>query len=153
MYSKEQTSKLKQAFWTTFGQYMSAVPAADGEKINWINYKTGFKHLYFRMDTEKSVASISIEISHPDTDIQELIFDQFKMLESILHHHLHESWNWLLHVQDKYGKVISRIGTEIHNVSIFNQDDWPLLISFFKPRIIALDSFWSFAKYSFDDLK
>ena len=49
MYSKAEATQLRQAFWTAFGQYMAPVPSAEGETTNWINYKTGFKHLYFRM--------------------------------------------------------------------------------------------------------
>jgi hypothetical protein len=48
---------------------------------------------------------------------------------------------------------VSRIYKEITGVSVFNKDHWPDLISFFKPRIIALDSFWENAKYGFEDLK
>lgn len=152
MYSKEQISKLKQAFWTTFGQYMSAVPAADGEKINWMNYKTGFKHLYFRMDADQYRASIAIEISHPDLGLQELFFEQFQTLKAIFYSHVNESWIWLLHTPEEHGKVISKITTDIQQVSVLERNDWPSLISFFKPRIIALDAFWSVAKYSFNDL-
>jgi hypothetical protein len=32
------------------------------------------------------------------------------------------------------------------------RDDWPAIISFLKPRIIALDAFWSQAKYGFEDI-
>ncbi|MFA6248901.1 MAG: DUF4268 domain-containing protein, partial [Mucilaginibacter sp.] len=49
MYSKDQASQLKQAFWTAFGQYMGPVLSAEGLRTNWINYKTGVKHIYFRM--------------------------------------------------------------------------------------------------------
>jgi hypothetical protein len=66
---------------------------------------------------------------------------------------LQEEWQWDLHTTDEYGKTISRIYKQLDSVSIFNRNDWPALISFFKPRIIALDEFWSDAKYSFDALK
>ncbi|RYZ23162.1 MAG: DUF4268 domain-containing protein, partial [Chitinophagaceae bacterium] len=36
---------------------------------------------------------------------------------------------------------------------IFRREDWPELISFFKPRIVALDAFWSEAKYFFEALR
>ncbi len=32
-------------------------------------------------------------------------------------------------------------------------EQWHDLIAFFKPRIIALDAFWTDAKYSFDALR
>jgi len=54
---------------------------------------------------------------------------------------------------DENGKTISRVYKQMDNASIFNRNDWPGLISFFKPRIIALDEFWSVAQYSFDGLR
>jgi hypothetical protein len=153
MYSKEQASQIRQSFWTTFGQYISPQLSADGFKINWVNYKTGIKQVNFRMQAENRTASVAIEMSHHDAGIQELFFEQFKELKFVLADALQEEWQWELHTQDEYGKTISRIYKQLNNVSVFNRNDWPALISFFKPRIIALDEFWSTAKYSFDALK
>lgn len=151
MYSKEQASALRQAFWTTFGQYISPQPSAEGVKINWINYKTGIKNVYFKMSAENNTAEIAIELNHPDTGIQELYFEQFKELKAVLQNTLQEEWDWALHTYDN-GKVVSKISKTLPKVSVFNRNDWPSLISFFKPRIIALDEFWSMAKYSFEAL-
>jgi hypothetical protein len=153
MYSKEQASQIRQSFWTTFGQYISPQPSAEGLKINWVNYKTGIKHVNFRMQAESRMATIGIEIAHPDAGIQELFFEQFKELKLVLANALREDWEWELHGRDEYGTTVSRIYKQLNNVSIFNRNDWPALISFFKPRIIALDEFWSDARYSFDALK
>lgn len=153
MYSKDEASQLKQEFWTAFGQYMSPVLSAEGVRANWVNYKTGLKHVYFRMNANKRSASIAIELAHPDAGIQELFFEQFKEYKNILHDALGETWDWDLHITDESGKIISRIYTQLDGVSIFNKNDWPRLISFFKPRIIVLDEFWSDVKYGFDALK
>jgi hypothetical protein len=150
LYSKEQASTLKQAFWTAFGQYMALQPTADGAKVNWVNYKTGFKHLYFRMNADQRTARIAIEIAHTDLGVQELMFEQFKAYKNILVSGIGEEWDWALHAQDEFGKTISSISKSIDDVNIFKQEDWPKLISFFKPRIMALDEFWSDAKYGFD---
>ncbi|PSR52145.1 DUF4268 domain-containing protein [Adhaeribacter arboris] len=153
MYTREQASQLRQAFWTAFGQYMTPVLSAEGLKANWINYNTGFKHLYFRMRADKKTASIAIEITHPDTEMQELIFEQFTFHKTLLEEIVGEEWQWDLHSTDENGRIISRIYQEISKVSVFNSDDWPTLISFFKPRIIALDAFWSDAQYAFEELR
>lgn len=153
MYSREEASRLRHEFWTALGRYLAPHLSADGMKVNWINYKTGLKHVYFRMQAEKKHASIGIDITHPDPGIQELFFEQFLELKNILHGYLNEEWEWVLHTSDENGKTISRIFTETSGVSVFNRDHWPALISFFKPRILALDEFWSDAKYSFDSLK
>jgi len=153
MYSKDEASQLKQQFWTAFGQYISPHLSAEGLKVNWVNYKTGIKHVYFKMQAGKSGASIAIEIAHPDGGIQELFFEQFKEYKNILNGVLGETWEWQLHTTDENGKTTSRISKQIDGVSIFNKNDWPALISFFKPRIIALDEFWNDVKYGFDALK
>jgi hypothetical protein len=67
-----------------------------------------------------------------------------------LHEELGEEWQWQPFVEDEYGKTISRITAELQGVNIALQDDWPQLISFFKQRIMALDAFWSMAKYGFE---
>ncbi len=92
MYTREQASQLRQAFWTTFGQYMAPVLSAEGLKANWLNYNTGFKHLYFRMHADNKKASIAIEITHPDPELQEFFMEQFAALKNVLHEILSEEW-------------------------------------------------------------
>lgn len=153
MFTREEASRIRQEFWTTFGRYMSPVPSAEGVKINWINYHTKLKDVYFRMDTGKKAAAVFISIEHGDPGIRELYFGQFLEFKDLLHTTLQEEWEWQVKVSVADGKIISRIYKEISGVSVFNRDQWPELISFFKPRIIALDSFWENAKYSFETLK
>jgi hypothetical protein len=152
MYTREQATQLRQAFWTSFGLYMAPVPSAEGSKVNWSNYKTGIKHVFFRLQADNKRSYIGIEITHPDTEIQQIYFEQFAEFRHLLHSLMTEEWDWVLPTRDEDGKIISRIHKELFSVSVFNQDDWADLISFFKPRIIALDEFWSDAKYSFDAL-
>ena len=131
---------------------MSPVPSAEGLKINWLNYKTGVRFIGFRLDADNKKARIAIEISHPDKDIREIFFGQFIQLKHLLHMQLAEEWVWIAEHADGNGKSTSLIYTEIHGVNIFNREGWPEIISFFKPRIIALDEFWSTAKYGFESL-
>jgi hypothetical protein len=132
---------------------MAPIPSAEGLKANWSNYKTGIKHVYFRLQADQKKASIAIELTHPDPGIQELYFQQFEEVKSLLHETLGEEWEWELHTRDEHGKTISRIYREVSPVNLFLRDDWPALISFFKPRIIALDAFWSDARFTFEELQ
>lgn len=153
MYSKQEASQLRQEFWTTFGQYMSPILSAEVEKVNWVNYKTGEKNISFRMHADNKKASISIVLNHTDKEIQQLYFEQFLQFKNIFDDAVNEEWTWQLHAYDEHGKLVSRIFNEKTGVSIFQKQDWPELISFFKPRIIALDEFWSQVKYSFEMLR
>ena len=69
---------------------MSPIPSAEGEKISWVNYHTGLKDVYFRMDAGKNSAMISISLEHTDPELQELYFDQFLGMKDLFHHTLGE---------------------------------------------------------------
>ncbi|WP_194285673.1 DUF4268 domain-containing protein [Sphingobacteruim zhuxiongii] len=153
MYSRDEAKSIRESFWTSFGQYMTPILGAEGQKVNWVNYKTGVKHLFFRMDVDNKKAFIAIEMAHPDAGIRSLMFEQFLQYKMVLESELAEEWVWHEQCYDNYGKETARIYMELSDVSIFRRDDWPSLISFFKPRIIALDSFWSDAQYGFELFK
>lgn len=150
MYTNQEASKLRETFWTTFGQYMRPVLSADGVKTHWVNYKTGIHAIRFRMDADAAGATIAIEIAHTDPALRLTHYRQFEQLRNVLHEALGETWQWQPEVADEYGKGTSRISTALPGVNIYKPEDWPQIISFFKPRIIALDEFWSMARYSFD---
>ncbi|QSE97564.1 DUF4268 domain-containing protein [Fulvivirga lutea] len=154
MYSKEESAVIRKKFWTALGRHLSSKPSAEGLKVNWLNYKTGVKHLFFRMDIIKKEAYIGIELHHPDEGIRELFFEQFLELKTYLHSILEEEWIWdEEYYQEDSNKYISRIFTSKKGLTIFNQEHWPELINFLAPRMRKLDEFWSDAKYSFDALK
>ena len=62
---------------------MSPVLLAEGEKVNWINYKTGEKNISFRMHAENKNAIIAIELNHKDKEIQQLYFEQFLQFKNL----------------------------------------------------------------------
>jgi hypothetical protein len=150
LYSKTESSEIKQAFWTAFGQFMALQPRSDSTRINWVNYKTGVKHLYFKMDVDSKFASIAIEMNHPDLGVQELMFEQFRELQRMLENTLEESWEWQLHTTDANNRTISVIKKQIDQVSVFRKEDWAVLIPFFKQRIMSLHEFWTDAQYAFE---
>jgi len=153
MFKRQEASHLREEFWTTFGRYMNPVPSAEGLKINWINYRTSLKDVYFRMDANQQLARISITIEHHDAGIRELYFQQFQELKILLHTTLEEDWEWQPQARVADDRTISSIHKDLTGFSVFNKEQWPALISFFKARIIALDRFWEDARYSFDALR
>jgi hypothetical protein len=142
MYSKQEASLIRKDFWTSLGLYMRPLRGAAGEPVNWLNYKTGIKHIYFRMDANNKMASIAIELSHPDNELRQHYFEQLQLLRSILIQETGEDWEWEPNSYDEDGKLFSRIGTHMPGINIFNKADWPAIISFLKPRMVALDAFW-----------
>jgi Domain of unknown function (DUF4268) len=152
MYTREEASRLRQEFWTTFGRYMNPVPSSEGKKANWINYHTGISDVFFRMDADAHEASIAIMLEHSEIVMQELYFEKFLQLKKVMQTELEEEWNWSKH-ELQNNRMISRIYKTLPDVSVYNKTHWPDLISFLKPRIIKLDRFWENARYRFDGLK
>lgn len=150
MYSRAETSRIRKEFWIVFGQYMKPIRSATGFRVNWPNYKTGIKDIYFRMKAEQDFASIGIEICHYDEELQELYFDQFKQFKKLLNAEIGEEWEWNLLVENEFGQKISKIEKVLPAVNVMEEEDWSEIISFLKPRIIALDAFWDNVKPGFE---
>lgn len=150
MYSKEEASRLRQQFWITFGKYMKPIPSAEGLPINWVNYKTGLKHVFFKMDATQTGAIISIAFTHPNPEIRNLYYEQLEALKLLFFDALGEEWEWEKNAVDEYGVPFSRVSKALNDVNIFNETHWPSIISFLKPRIVALDQFWVEVKEVFE---
>ncbi|MDO9377170.1 MAG: DUF4268 domain-containing protein [Ferruginibacter sp.] len=150
MYSKQEASLLNQEFWTTLGQYMAPIPSAEGQKINWINYKTGVRHFRFLLRINDKTASVAIELSHKDPEEQEINYKKFLLLKPTLIEATGVTWHWSKLEIDEQGKLTSLVSVSQPNLVVLNKNDWPALISFFKSHLVALDKFWCEHKFVFE---
>ncbi|NME71611.1 DUF4268 domain-containing protein [Flammeovirga aprica JL-4] len=144
---------MRTEFWTRFGQMMKPFTNSEGQKVNWVNYKTGIKNVFFKMDANKQKCSIGIYVTHRDLDLQEVYFQQFIDLKDFLHSVLEEEWTWEFKSKDRNNKTVSRIYIELEGVNLFRQDDQPTIYEFLKPRILKLNEFWEDAKEPFKALE
>lgn len=152
MYTRQETSQRKQEFWTTFGQYMAPLRSAEGEKINWVNYKTGVKDIFFRMQADTTEASIAVLLAHKDDTTRTLYYNQFLQVKNIFFETVGPGWRWEEPASDEYGRPVSKITTTLEGRSFLKKEDWPELISFFKNGMIGLDEFWCNVKYGFETM-
>lgn len=144
MYSKQEASLIRKRFWETTGQYLAPMPSASLDKVNWINYKTGVRFISFRLHADENMASIAVEISHPDTLKRDFYYNQFLGLKK----QLPGIWGW--ETGSQHGP--NRIYAELYDINIYKQETWPQIISFFKERILQLDAFWVEYKEMFEML-
>jgi hypothetical protein len=152
MYTREEASAIRHKFWTSFGRYMSPVPSASLEKINWINYKTGIKGIFFKMDVDNERAILSVEIYLPDTVLQHQYFEVFIKFANQFEKIAGKDWVMEKDSMNENQQNFSKIYIELKKVNIFNQDNWPTIISFLKKNIMALDAFWDEYKPAFETL-
>lgn len=149
-YTREEASKITQSFWTSFGRYMQPIPSADGLPVTWLNYKTGINGISFKMDADRDQAVIMIQLSQGSDELRQSHYDQLVQLKAILEEALGEDdWLWKAD-RELNGRLVSTVSKSLEGVNVLRQTDWPTIISFLKPRIIALDAFWSMVKPSFE---
>ena len=152
MYTREEASAVRQKFWISFGKYMSPVPSASFEKVNWVNYKTGIKGISFKLNADKNTASLAVEINLPNKMLQHQYFDVYINFAIQFKNIAGNNWQMKKFYTNENNQEISRIFTEIKAVNIFNENDWPQIISFLKKNIISLDTFWNEYKPAFEIL-
>lgn len=150
MYSRQEAALLREKFWTNFGKYLSPILSSEGEKINWINYKTSFKHIRILMDVSRKDASICLHFQHPNLEIQQHYEVQMNSLKPLFEKYFKEKWDWHYQASTFHHQQQLTISNRLDHVSIFRETDWPSIISFLKPRLIKLDEFWSEAKVAFE---
>jgi hypothetical protein len=153
MYNKEQASLVKESFWRALGQKMATQLSSDGEKIKWINYETGVRHLSFKMDADRHTAIIKIEITHPDPGIHELMYAQFVELKPLVDEYLKDDWVWIYKQKNAAGKEVSMIYNILENVNIFRPSDQQAIYNFFRKELIALDELWCNINPAFEIFK
>ena len=137
MFSKQEATQLRKEFWTVLGKYLHPVPSASGELCNWINYKTGVKFIRFHMQADEIRTTIAIELDHKDAESRNIALQKFKLLQNELNE-LPGEWKWQKDETQEMDVYISQLAS----MHILRKSDWPVMISFFKMAITALDKFW-----------
>lgn len=152
MFSKEEVREFTKLFWTSYGKYMQKHIPTFHRKSKWTNYKTGVKHLFFRLRVTKKNAEIAIEIQHPDDGIRDLFYEQFMEVKRIFENTIGE-WNWEKECYNEYQAPISKISLQIEKVNIYNKDTWHTIFQFFEQHQVPFDEFWTDFGEMFADLE
>lgn len=143
MFSKEEAKELTTLFWTSFGKYMNKHKPQYAKNIKWVNYKTGVKDIFFRLNADKNSASVSIEIQHEDAFIRSLFFEQFEELQTLFKGIVGE-WTWEKETFNNMGIPSSKIFiNHQQKVNIYLKDTWADCFKFFELNMVKLDEFWS----------
>lgn len=133
MFSKEESKKLRQQFWTSFGIVY---------RHKWILYDTKKKEIQLKFSFDRKQAQVSLDITDPDELIRAYYFEKLQSLRKIL------TTEYLPHAvfEEHYvlpeGKTISRIYVQLDGVSIHNRNDWPKVMKFLNDHMLKLEAFF-----------
>lgn len=137
MFSKEESKKLRQEFWTSFGKSFPR---------KWVLYRTKIKDFSFKFHFDKKSAMVSVEIEHVDSEWRNHYFEKWVGLKSIVQEELPD----VIFEQDiqlDNGKHIARVYVEKRNVSIHTKETWQDAMVFLKDTMIKVESLW----FDFED--
>lgn len=144
MLSRQEKRDWHREFWTTFGVFMRKHQSMTGTKVKWLNYRTGVKDIYFRMEADGKKARFCIDIQHSDEGIRELYFEQFKEVKTVLEATIGEELIWdEAYYFEETRRTACRIYAEKDKINIFDKSQWSELFAFFEKYIVGIDEFWA----------
>lgn len=142
MYSKEEKKELKVGFWTELNNTLTTAGKVKGRNLEWMNYPTQIKRLFFRMEADETSARMCIDLQFLSKGIREIYFLQFQELENKLKETFTTDVQFVSEYEHWNGKTISRIYCELKDVNINNTEDWKKIHNFLTENFLNLDTFW-----------
>ncbi len=153
MYNKNTIKKTKTEFYTSFGRFMAKHRSLQGNKVNWINYNSGVRHLYIRLEANQKSAIFSIDLQHKDEDIRELFYEQFLALKTVFHQTMGNELIWIENHKNETENELSRIYIELNNINIYDKSTWKKAFKFFEEYLLKFDEFWAEFKDLFSQMQ
>jgi len=134
MFSKEDSAKLRQHFWTSFGKSFPR---------KWLLYNTKIKGVRFKFVANRKEAMVCLDIEHPIDIANELLYEQIVSLKSILTDEFLPKaiFDSAFELENK--KIIHRIYVRHEEkFSIHNKDTWKECYEFFVSTMPKFELFY-----------
>lgn len=133
MYSREESKKIRQEFWTSFGKNFPR---------KWLLYNTKIKNLSLKFTFTRKIAEVSIDLDSPDEVMRQYYFEKFQSLKSILKEDYLPEIIFAEEYELENAKVISRIYVKKEDVNIHNRKDWPEVQKWLAEKMDRLETFF-----------
>ncbi len=132
MFSREESAKMRQEFWTSFGKSFPR---------KWILYQTKIKGLSFKFnfDTKKAMVLMEIEGS---LEHRIKYFEKMQSLQDILERDFLPNVVYAESYELENGKEVSCIFVEKKGVSIHNRETWQEAMLFLNENMSKMEDFW-----------
>lgn len=141
MLSKEERKELNTNFWEEFRKEMRNHKSSDGRGINWINYPSGVKDVYIRLEVDSKATRVCIDIQPKDDGIRSILWEQMTELKVVMESTVGEAvWNEDDHsINDT---KVSRIFWGKTGFNFYNKEDHFEIKNFLKMKLIKFDAFY-----------
>jgi len=133
MFSKEESKKLRENFWVSFGKSFPN---------KWILYNTKIKGLSLKFHFDLKTAMVSMDIETSDLEQRIHLWEKLVSLKTLLT----EEYLTDVHFEEtiflENRKEISRIYVQKEVVSIHNKNTWQETMQFLNTKMSLLESFF-----------
>ena len=133
MFSKEESKRIRQEFWISFGKSFPR---------KWILYHTKIKDFSFKFHFDTKVAMVSLDIENQDLGKRIELWEKLISLRSILEDEYLPNIRFDDSIIMENGKEISRIWISKEHVSIHNKNTWQETMEFLNENMIQFEAFF-----------
>ncbi len=133
MFSKEESKKLRQQFWTSFGIVY---------RTKWILYDTKQKEIQLKFTFNRKFAQVSLDVIDPDELVRAYYFEKLLSLKQILRNEYLPEAVFEESYELPEGKAISRVYVQLDGVNIHNRQQWPEVMKFLNEHMFQLEAFF-----------
>ncbi|MFI2743953.1 DUF4268 domain-containing protein [Zhouia sp. PK063] len=133
MFSKEESRKLRQEFWISFGKSFPR---------KWILYHTKIKDFSFKFYFDRKKAMVSLDIEDQNLENRIKYYEKITALKNILQDDFLPEAIFEDYYILENGKEISRIYVEKDGVSIHNKNTWQETMKFLYEKMSLFEAFF-----------
>src|SRR5690606_1980091 len=133
MFSKEESKRLRQEFWISFGKSFPR---------KWIMYHTKIKDFSFKFHFDTKGAMVSMDIENQDLGKRIELWEKLISLRSTLTDDYLPNIQFNDSVVLENGKEISRIWVSKGQVSIHNKNTWRETMEFLNDNMLQFEEFF-----------
>lgn len=139
MFSREESRKLRQEFWISFGKSFPT---------KWILYDTKIKDFSFKFYFDTKKARVSLDIEDQDLENRIKYYEKMVSLKSLFLEYVPDAIFEDYFFLEETGKEISRIYVEKPNVCIHNKNTWQETMVFLNETMQKFEAFY----YEYEDV-
>ncbi|MCY2687283.1 DUF4268 domain-containing protein [Salinimicrobium sp. TH3] len=133
MYSREESKKVRQEFWISFGKNYPR---------KWLLYNTKIKDFSLKFTFTRKLAEVSIDLDATDEIMRLYYFEKLQSLEAILKNEYLPGAVLAEAYELDNRKIISRVYVTKNGVNIHNKKDWPTVQAWLAEKMDALERFF-----------
>ena len=133
MYSPEESKRIRQEFWTSFGKEFPR---------KWLLYNTRIKDVSLKFTFTRKEAEVSIDFDSQDEIMRLYYYEKLQSLKTILKTEFLPQAIFAEEYELDSGKIISRVYVRKEGVNINKKIDWPEVKEWLANKMDALENFF-----------